>query len=349
MPLDPLPPELTRYCRQMLFAPIGQAGQRRLLAARATLVGCGALGSVLANTLVRAGLGRLRLVDRDFVELDNLPRQVLFDEQDVRDNLPKAEAATRKLRQINSTATLEPVVADFNPTNAEFLCRDADLVLDGTDNLETRYLLNDVAVKLGRPWVFGACLGAEGLVLAVLPGQTPCLRCVWDEPPPPGTLPTCETAGVIAPVVNIVASLQATAALKILIGRAAEVPRALLAVDAWTAQVRRINVERGGEGGACPCCQQRRFDFLEGGRVAGSTTLCGRNAVQVLPPAAASVSFPQIAARLPASAAPRANAYLLSFTVEGYGVTLFADGRAIIQGTGDPAVAKSLYAKYVGH
>src|SRR5688572_5670154 len=201
---------LERYSRQMRFPGIGKAGQQKLLASRVTLCGCGALGTVLANVLVRAGVGFVRIVDRDFVEPSNLQRQVLFDESDVANNLPKAEAAATKMRQINSSVRIEPVVADINRTNVEEFCRDADLILDGTDNFEVRYTINDVAVKLGKPWVYGGAVGSHGQVMPIIPGKTPCLRCVFEAAPAPGETGTCETAGVLGPIVNIVASLQAT-------------------------------------------------------------------------------------------------------------------------------------------
>jgi adenylyltransferase/sulfurtransferase len=348
------PAELARYSRQMLYEHVGVEGQKRLSHASVVLVGCGALGSVLANTLVRAGIGALRVIDRDFIELDNLQRQVLFDEHDIAQNLPKAEAAVRKLRKINSGVEIDGLVADVNPGNIEDLCTDADLILDGTDNLETRFLLNDVAVKHELPWVFGACLGAEGLVLPIVPHRTACLRCIWDEPPLPGTVPTCDTVGVLATVVQVVASLQATEALKILLGRAAEVSRQLLAVDVWAGRIRALHVQAAFDDGDCVCCQQGRYDFLAGRGAAATTTLCGRDAVQIMPAerhagqTPARIDFKRLASRLPPRASPKFNEFLLRFTVDAFAVTLFADGRAIIQGTSDPAVARGVYAKYVG-
>src|SRR5712692_7424945 len=224
-------PSLDRYSRQMRFYGIGEEGQRRLLDSHVTLCGCGALGTVLANALVRAGVGCLRLVDRDFIETNNLQRQVLFDEFDVAANLPKAEAAARKLAGINSTVHVEPVVTDIDRTNIVELCADADIILDGTDNFEIRYLINDVAVKLGKPWVYGGCIGSHGQTMTILPGQTPCLRCVFEAAPAPGEAGTCETAGVLSPIVNIIASYQATEALKILIGKREAVNRELIYLD----------------------------------------------------------------------------------------------------------------------
>jgi adenylyltransferase/sulfurtransferase len=323
-------------------------GQRRLGRASATLVGCGALGSVLANILVRAGIGSLRIIDRDFIETSNLQRQMLFDEHDIAQNLPKAEAAVRKLRKINSAVEFESRVTDVNPGSIAALCADADVLLDGTDNLETRYLINDLAVQQDIPWIFGACLGAEGLVLPILPHRTPCLRCIWEDAPPPGALPTCDTAGVLATAVNIVGSLQATDALKILMGKEDQLTRHLLAVDAWKGEIRHVNVAMARDDGDCPCCRQGRYEYLEGDRFAQTTALCGRDAVQILPPAGAAVNFRAISERLPARAGARHNEFMLKFRVEDYAVTLFSDGRAIVQGTHDPAAARALIAKYVG-
>lgn len=342
-------PRLARYARQSLFEPFGERGTRALTLARATLIGCGALGSVLADTLVRAGLGALRIVDRDFLELNNLQRQVLFDEHDLAENLPKAVAAARKLRRINSAVEIEPVVADANPSNIEEFCRDADLLLDGTDNFETRFLINDVAVQYGIPWVYGACVAAEGIVLPILPRRTPCLRCIWEDAPPPGMSPTCDTAGVLAPVVHLVASLQALEAMKILAGQLDAVNRQLVLIDAWTGRFRQVDMQSAFDAGDCPCCKHNRYEFLRGERGSASATLCGRNAVQVLPAAAGRVDFRELAARLKSGTRPVFNAYLLRFAVDAYSVTVFSDGRAIIQGTSDPAVARTIYARYIGH
>src|SRR5437660_12161976 len=235
-------PALERYSRQMRFFGIGEAGQRKLVESHVTLCGCGALGTVLANILVRAGVGHLRLVDRDFIETSNLQRQVLFDEHDVSESLPKAEAAARKLGAINSEVHVEPVVTDIDRTNILDLVQDADLILDGTDNFEIRYLINDVAVRCNKPWVYGGCIGSHGQTMTILPGETPCLRCVFEAAPAPGEAGTCETAGVLAPVVNIVASFQAAEALKLLIGKREQINRDLIYVDVWENQFRRIKI-----------------------------------------------------------------------------------------------------------
>jgi adenylyltransferase/sulfurtransferase len=340
---------LERYSRQMRFYGVGEAGQRKLLESRVTLCGCGALGTVLANVLVRAGVGFVRIVDRDFIETSNLQRQVLFDERDVTDNLPKAEAAARKLRAINSAVTVEPVVTDIDRTNVVELCQDSDLILDGTDNFEVRYLINDVAVKLNKPWVYGGCIGSHGQVLAILPGQTPCLRCVFEEAPAPGEAGTCETAGVLGPIVNIVASLQATEAMKILTGNLEAVNRELVYLDIWENVERRIKVAPLLGKVDCPCCKHRRFEWLEGSHGSQTTSLCGRNAVQVSHRTPGRLNFEEMARHLRTMGEVSFNRFLLKFQADGYEFTVFPDGRAIIKGTSDVERARTLYAKYIGH
>ncbi len=343
-------PKLARYSRQMLFEPIGEEGQRRLLEARVTLIGCGALGTVLANTLARAGIGFMRIVDRDFIELNNLQRQVLFNEDDIAANLPKAEAARRKIQRINSSIDVEAVVTDVNHRNIEKLGEGADLLLDGTDNFETRFLINDLAVKTDRPWVYGACIGATGLSMPVIPGETPCLRCVFEQAPPPEMNPTCDTAGVLGPVVNMVASHQALEAMKILMGRFDAVNRKLLNFDAWSGRVSMLNVQKARDLGDCPCCKRKNFEFLEGKFAGSATTLCGRNAVQVSPPPGLKIDFPTIAEKVKnvAHAEPKFNAFMLKAEIKPHELTVFADGRAIIKGTSKPDEARSIYAKYIG-
>jgi adenylyltransferase/sulfurtransferase len=340
---------LERYSRQMRFYGIGEEGQNKLLHSRVTLCGCGALGTVLANVLVRAGVGHVRVVDRDFIETSNLQRQVLFDERDVTENLPKAEAAARKLRAINSAVTIEPVVTDIDRTNIVELCQDADLILDGTDNFEIRYLINDVAVKLNKPWVYGGCIGSHGQVMTILPGVTPCLRCVFEAAPAPGEAGTCETAGVLAPIVNIVASLQATEAMKILAGHLEAVNRELVYFDIWENVQRRIKVAPLLGKVDCPCCQRRRFEWLEGEHGSQTTSLCGRNAVQVSHRTPGRLNFEEMARHLKLMGEVSYNRFLLKFQADGYEFTVFPDGRAIIKGTNDVERARTLYAKYIGH
>jgi adenylyltransferase/sulfurtransferase len=340
---------LERYSRQMRFAGIGEDGQRRLLESHVTLCGCGALGTVLGNLLVRAGIGHLRIVDRDFIETHNLQRQVLFDEHDVAENLPKAEAAARKLAAINSAVHVEPVVTDIDRTNILELVGDADVILDGTDNFEVRYLINDAAVKLGKPWVYAGAIGSHGQTMTILPGETPCLRCVFEAAPAPGEAATCETAGVLAPVVHIVASLQATEALKILAARRDRISRDLLYVDVWENVQRRIKIAPLLGKVDCPCCRRRRFEWLDGEQGSHTTSLCGRNAVQVAHRAAARLNFQALARNLEPLGEVSYNRFLLKFTADGHEFTVFPDGRAIIKGTSDVDKARTLYARYIGH
>jgi adenylyltransferase/sulfurtransferase len=340
---------LERYSRQMRFPGIGEEGQRRLLESHVTLCGCGALGTVLANALVRAGVGNLRLIDRDFIETSNLQRQVLFDEHDVAENLPKAEAAGRKLAAINSSVHVEPVVTDIDRTNILELVRDADLILDGTDNFEIRYLINDAAVKLGKPWVFGGCIGSQGQTMTILPGETPCLRCVFEAAPGPGEAGTCETAGVLGPIVNIVASYQATEALKILAGKREKINRELIQIDIWDNVHRRMKIAPLLGKVDCPCCQRRKFEWLDGEHGAHTTSLCGRNAVQVAHRTASRLNFEELSRHLELLGTVTYNRFMLKFQVDSHDFTVFPDGRAIIKGTSDVDKARTLYAKYIGY
>jgi molybdopterin-synthase adenylyltransferase len=340
---------LDRYSRQMRFHGIGEEGQRRLQQARVTLCGCGALGTVLANALVRAGVGHLRLIDRDFIEMSNLQRQVLFDEHDVQENLPKAEAAARKLAAINSSVYVEPVVTDIDRTNIVELCKDADLILDGTDNFEIRYLINDVAVQLNKPWIYGGCIGSHGQTMTILPGQTPCLRCVFEAAPAPGEAGTCETAGVLGPIVNIIASYQAAEAFKILTGRLERINRDLLYFDIWDNVFRPIKIAPLLGKVDCPCCQRRQFEWLEGAHGSQTTSLCGRNAVQVAHRSATKLNFEALARDLEQLGEVSFNRFLLRFSADGHEFTVFPDGRAIIKGTSDVDRARTLYARYIGH
>jgi adenylyltransferase/sulfurtransferase len=340
---------LDRYSRQMRFYGVGEAGQRRLLDSHVTLCGCGALGTVLANILVRAGVGHLRLIDRDFIETNNLQRQVLFDEHDVAENLPKAEAGARKLSAINSSIHVEPVVTDIDRTNILELVEDADLILDGTDNFEIRYLINDAAVKLGKPWVYGGCIGSHGQTMTIIPGDTPCLRCVFEAAPAPGEAGTCETAGVLSPIVNIVASLQATEAFKILTAHVEQISRDLTYIDIWENTYRRIKIAPLKDKVDCPCCKHRRFEWIEGEHGTQTTSLCGRNAVQVAHRSPTRLNFEEMARHLEIHGEVSYNRFLLKFKADGYEFTVFPDGRAIIKGTNDVDKARTLYAKYVGH
>jgi molybdopterin/thiamine biosynthesis adenylyltransferase len=332
-----------RYSRQERFTALGPEGQRRIGESRVVVVGCGALGSAQAELLARAGAGHLRIIDRDYVELSNLQRQFLFDESDAADGLPKAVAAARRLRAVNSAVQVEPVVADLTPRNADDLLGDADLILDGTDNFETRYLVNDFAVSRGIPWIYGAAVGSYGIKMAIVPGRTACFRCVYPEPPA-GVQPTCETAGVLGPVTAAVAALEAADALKILSGHIGEISGAIITMDLWCEQVRQVRAP--AKDADCPCCGQRRFEYLDGRRRA-PISLCGRNAVQIHE-RTRPVDLGQLARQLAPVGEVRFNEFALRAAVGGFEMTVFPDGRAIIKGTTDIGIARSLYAKYVG-
>lgn len=344
-------PALERYSRQILFQPIGEAGQQRLLRSRVLLCGCGALGSAIADGLVRAGVGFLRLVDRDFVELSNLQRQVLFDEQDIADQLPKAVAAARKLERINSSISVEPIVADVDHTNILCLAEGIDLILDGLDNFETRFLINDASLTTGIPWIYGGCLGSHGQTMTIIPGQTACLRCLMDVEPPPGTTETCDTAGIIGPAVSVVAALQVTAALKLLCGRRDDIEASWIMLDVWDGTLRKMSLRQLREQSNCAACVRGERLWLAGDRRAQTTVLCGRNAVQVSPSGPMTRSLADLAGKLTNLGGVSVNAFLLRLMPNetDYELTVFPDGRAIIKGTNDPVVARGLYARYVGN
>ena len=344
----PSSPNLDRYVRQMRYPPLGQQGQRRLAAGRVLVCGCGALGSVLANTLVRAGVGLVRIADRDFVETDNLHRQMLFNEADVADQTPKAIAAAEKLRKINSQVQIEPIVVDIDHANIEQLADGIDVIVDGTDNFETRFLINDLAVRDGIPWVYGGCLGAEGQTMTILPGETPCLRCLMHECPPPGSTPTCEMAGILAPVVGVIASIEAVEAMKILSGNRRSISRSLTVVELWDSRVRQVDVTSLRDQVDCPACKHGEYPWLAGKEGGRTAVLCGRNAVQLSHPGS-SISLDELARRLEGVGELSRNRFLLRLKVEQYELTVFPDGRAIIGGTDDIATARTVYAKYVGN
>jgi molybdopterin/thiamine biosynthesis adenylyltransferase len=332
-----------RYSRQELFAGIGPEGQAGIRASRVVVVGCGALGSSLAETMVRAGAASVRVVDRDYVEPSNLQRQSLFEERDATDGLPKAVAAERRLRALNSDVLVEGVVADVSGDNAPALLAGASLVLDGTDNFETRFLLNDLCLRAGVPWVYGACVGAYGLALAIRPRVSPCLRCLLEEMPAPGSGPTCDTAGVVAPIVQVIAGLQAAEALKLMAGRAESLLPGVVTIDLWQGTFEVMDLR--GRAPWCPACTEARYDYLG---TAAAATLCGRDAVQVRPDVRTKLDLPALAARLARTGTVRANEYLVRFTAPDAELVVFEDGRAIVKGVAEPARARSLYAKYVG-
>ena len=337
------PREKERYSRQILFAGLGEAGQRRLLEARAVIAGCGALGSVQAGMLARAGVGHIRLIDRDYVEWSNLQRQCLFEESDAAEGLPKAVAAARRLASVNSGIEVTPVVADLTHANVEELLGDAGVVLDGTDNFEARYLINDFCVSRGIPWIYGGAVGSYGLTMPVIPGRTSCLKCVYPEPPS-GAQPTCETAGVLNTVPAVVGSLQSADAIRILCGRADEISPRITTLDLWTGVIRQLH--QPDRDPQCLACGQRRFVHLEGAGRA-PVSLCGRNAVQIHE-RARPVDLQLLKQALAPLGEVRANEFALRFFPSPYEMTIFPDGRAIIKGTNDVGLARSLYARYVG-
>lgn len=338
--------DLERYQRQMLFAGLGPEGQRRLAAATVALIGVGATGSVLANALVRAGVGRLRIADRDYVELHNLQRQMLFDERDAGEGRPKAIAAAEKLRAVNSAVTIEPLVVDINSETIDEVAHGADLLLDGSDNFEVRYLINDVCVERSIPWIYCGALASYGMTMNITPGG-PCFRCIFPEAPAPGTAPTCDTAGVLGTAVGTVASIAATEAIKLLAGRGTPNP-GLISIDVWELSFDVVSL--GPPRPDCPACGQRNFAYLYGEAAARTTSLCGRDAVQVRPSGSSYIDLHELAGRLREAgvAQLRLTEHLLRFTVSGCELTVFPDARAIVKGTEDETYARTLYARWIG-
>jgi molybdopterin/thiamine biosynthesis adenylyltransferase len=341
----PINPVLERYSRQILFAGMGEEGQRKLLASSAVIVGCGAIGASAAQLMVRAGVGRVRVIDRDFVEPSNLQRQALFDENDAREALPKAVAAKAKLLQLNSQIKIEGIVADVVPHNASELLRGFDLILDGTDNFETRFLLNDFAVQLGTPWIYAAAVGSYGLAYAIRPGVTACLACLLESGDARSLVEeTCDTAGILGPIVSLVTSLEVAEALKLLTGQTEALHNRLLSCDVWSGRMQSIAVARNPD---CRACVRHEYSYLEG-ESQPHITLCGRDSVQIHE-SRRSLDLGSLAERLAAAgAAVKKNDFLLKFGIPPYEMTIFADGRAILKGSTDPAVARSLYARYIG-
>lgn len=344
MPVETSGGASQRYARQSVLPEIGPSGQEALARGTVLVVGCGALGSTQAELLARAGVGRLILVDRDVLELPNLQRQLLFDERDVRERMPKAAAAARRLRSINSEIAVEARVADVTPANITELMRPADLVVDGTDNYETRYVLNDAAVQAGKPWVYGGLLGTDGLVMTVRPGRGPCLRCIFPDPPDVHQMPTCETRGVLNTAVVWVAALQATEALKLLVGDSAAWNR-LVALDVWRGKTHSVTVQRNGK---CACCSGRRFEFLGGERGSTSTVFCGSNAVQITPERRTAPDFQALSQHLAPLGKVTMNGLVLEFAFKDRRMVVFPDGRVLVLGTTDIPEARSLVARYLG-
>ena len=336
-----------RYSRQILFNGIGEEGQRRLQSARALIVGCGALGTAQAEAVCRAGVGRVRIVDRDFVEPSNLQRQTMFTESDAENRLPKTIAAANHLREINSEIKIEPHIADVNHSNIEQLIDGCDVVLDGTDNFATRYLLNDACVKHNINWIYGAAVGSYGVTMTIRPHQTACLRCVFEETPPAASAPTCDTAGVIMPIINIVAAVQVSETLKLLTGRFEDLHGSLMQFDVWRNEWRKI--APGAPRADCPVCGLGSYETLSPETHESAAVLCGRDAIQISPSQPTRVNFASLAERLRRAGEVKFNEYLLRFRTGNFELTVFKDARSIIRGTNEIATARSLYAKYIGN
>lgn len=335
-----------RYSRQILFGGIGEEGQRRLLAARVLIVGCGALGSAHAESLARAGVGHLRIVDRDFVEPSNLQRQTMFTESDAEQRLPKAIAAANHLRQINSEIEIEPHILDINYSSIEQLLDACDVVIDGTDNFATRYLINDACVKHNVTWIYGAAVGSYGVTMTIRPHQTACLRCVFEEAPAAASAPTCDTSGVIMPIISVVSAVQVSEVMKLITGQIDALHASLMQFDVWRNEWRKINP--GAPRVDCPTCALGKYETLSEA-ADGAAVLCGRDAVQISPSHPTQINFSSLADRLRRAGEVKFNEYLLRFKTGEFELTVFQDARSIIRGTDEIALARSLYAKYIGN
>jgi molybdopterin-synthase adenylyltransferase len=334
-----------RYSRQTVLPEIGIEGQEKISRSCALIIGCGALGTMIASVLVRAGVGMVKIVDRDFIEFHNLQRQVLFDEDDIRQNLPKAIAAERHLKKVNSEITVQGIVSDVTFANIEELVKGADVILDGTDNLETRFLINDISLKLKIPWVYGGAIGTTGMTMTIIPYETPCFRCIMRGEAYGTKGLTCETAGVISPAPWIIASIQAVEAIKILVG-SPDINRDLIDIDIWKGRFKQFGFN--GRNSDCPACGQNRVEFLEGKFITRTTQLCGQNSVQVSAPGKLSLSFETLAEHLRSAGKVEYNEFMLRFFVDNKEMLIFRDGRAIVKDTNDEGYAKTLYTKYVG-
>ncbi|MFC2002036.1 ThiF family adenylyltransferase [Chloroflexota bacterium] len=334
---------IDRYSRQILLPEIGKEGQQRLGNSSVVIIGCGGLGSIIATSLVRAGVGKVKIIDRDLIEYHNLHRQVLFDEEDVKSQLPKAVAAEQHLKKVNSSVEIEGIAADVNYANIERLVTGADLILDGLDNIETRFIINDVSLKHKIPWVYGGAVSTSGMTMNIIPGETPCFRCVFGYVPPAGVLPTCDTAGVIAPAPFIVGSLQSVEAIKILVG-AGEINRDLIIIDVWQGNFRRLKISPRHD---CPTCQGR-YEFLQTRLGIRTTLLCGQNSVQVSDPSIEGFSLKELARHLKPLGEVSYNESRLRFTADNHEIVVFPDGRAILKNSLDESLARTLYTKYIG-
>lgn len=331
-----------RYSRQVILSEIGEKGQKQLSKGSVLVLGLGALGSVSSTLLTRAGVGNLLLVDRDIVELNNLQRQLLFSEEDVGE--AKAAVAAEKLRKTNSEIGIEGLAIDLNYRNIEKLVAEVDVVVDGTDNMETRFLVNDFCVKNDIPFIYGGTIATYGMTLNVIPNKGPCLRCLFPQMPVPGTLPTCDTFGILNTVPTIIASIQSTEAIKLLLG--VEPRKTLLIYDPWHNDEQDIAMTRNEN---CSCCAKKEYDFLEAKRRDVVVALCGRDVCSVTPPEGAKVSFEDLEERLKKVGKTKSGMVTLSVKVDSYEIILFKDGRALVKGTGDESKARSLYSRYVGH
>lgn len=328
----------------MAFNGIGEEGQKKLLQARVAIMGMGALGTVIANNLSRAGVGFMRLVDRDYVEISNLQRQLLYDENDVRDNLPKAVAAAEHLHKANSEITLEPIVTDINSGNIEKIIEGADLVLDGTDNFETRFLLNEACHKLGIPWVYGGALMGSGMTMNIIPGVTPCLRCLDLDLPAPGSYPTCTSAGILNMITGVIGSVEAAEAVKILVG-SPDIRKSLLEMDLWNNRTRYLEFKRSPK---CPTCGKGEYELLGKQKGSYTTSLCGRDSIQVIPGTTGDMDFAALSQKLVHVGAVKYNRFIFNFATGNMEISLFKDGRAIIKNVKDENAAKSIYSEYIG-
>ena len=334
---------LNRYSRQTIFPEIGLEGQKKLGRGFAVIIGCGALGTIIASALVRAGVGKVRIIDRDFIEYHNLQRQVLFDEEDIKNNLPKAVAAEKRLKKVNSEVEVEGIVSDVNYTNIERLVRGANVILDGLDNFETRLLINDASLKLNIPWVYGGAIASSGMTMTIIPHQTACWHCMVTGSGKSGPTLTCDTAGVISPAPWTVASLQSAEAMKILLG-SRKINPDLLVIDVWENKFQSFKTNPQSD---CPACHGK-YEFLEGKFSTRTTSLCGQNSVQVLNSANYYLSFEELAGRLKPLGEVTYNQFMLQFKVDSQEMVVFPDGRAIIKNTNDEAYAKGIYSKYIG-
>lgn len=333
-----------RYSRQIAFEGIGEKGQEKLLQSRVAVMGMGALGTVIANDLCRAGVGFMRLVDRDYVEISNLQRQSVYDEKDVTDNLPKAVAAAEHLQKVNSGITLEPVVTDINSGNIENIVRDVDLVLDGTDNFETRFLINEACVKLNIPWIYGGALMSNGMTMNIIPGVTPCLRCMGFDLPAPGSYPTCVSSGVLNMITGVIGSVEASEAVKILVG-SPKISKSLFEIDLWNNTTRHLELKRSPQ---CPTCGQGVYELLGNHKGSYTTSLCGRDSIQVIPATQGEMDFAALSEKLLPMGLVKHNRFILNFSNGNIEISLFKDGRAIIKNVKDENAAKSVYSEYIG-